>query len=103
MLIVSVSSTSMFGTAPVMSVRNSPVAVSGKTPSVFPFVDPLGPSLILPLVPPREIVGHVGRDLVLEICRALFQKRHHAFFDVLRAAAGVNAAAVDLVRFHGIV
>src|SRR6266571_9433447 len=49
-------------------------------------------SFILPLVPPREIVGHVGGNLVLELRRALFQERHHAFFHVLGAAAGVDAA-----------
>src|SRR4051812_33584485 len=32
-------------------------------------------SLILALLPPREIVGHVAGNLVLEFGRALFQKR----------------------------
>src|SRR6478735_11958588 len=58
---------------------------------------------ILPLVPPREIIGHVARHLVLELRRALFQERHYSLFHVARAAAGVDAAAVDLVRFHRIV
>src|SRR5579859_7056279 len=62
-----------------------------------------GRSLILPLVPPREIIGHVGRHLVLELRGALFQERDDAFLDVIGAAAGVDAAAVDLVGFHRIV
>src|SRR5882757_9256030 len=60
-------------------------------------------SLIPALVPPREIVGHVSRDLVLELRRALFQERDHTFLDVVGTAAGVDAAAVDLVGFHRIV
>ena len=41
--------------------------------------------------------------LSLNTRRALFQERHHAFFHVLRAAARIDAAAVDLVGFHRIV
>src|ERR1700753_811127 len=52
------------------------------------------PLLVFPLVPPGEIIRHVGRDLVLEVGGALFQERQHAFLDVFGAAAGVDAAAV---------
>src|SRR5260221_11153618 len=48
------------------------------------------------LVPPREIVGHVRRHPVLELRRAFFQERDHALLDVVGAAAGLDAAAVDL-------
>ena len=41
------------------------------------------PSLILPFFPPREIVRHVRRDLVLELRRALFQERADTFLEVV--------------------
>ena len=52
------------------------------------------PSLVLPLVPPRKIIRHVARHFVLEHRRALFQERHHAFLDVVRATARALAREI---------
>ncbi len=46
------------------------------------------------LLPPGEMVGHVGRDFVWKFGRALFQKGGDAFRGVATGAARAYGAAV---------
>jgi len=59
-------------------------------------------SLVLPLIPPRKIVGHISRYLVLEL-RRRFSRNDTRPLSRPRSARAHRCAAIDLVGFHRIV
>ena len=55
------------------------------------------------LLPPREVGRHAGADLHREAGRPLLEEGDHAFLDVFRLAARIDALGIDLVGLHRVV